>query len=60
MVDRLRKLGTVINELPVWPFDLGTLRQFLSAYVTPALGAILLKGVDLIEPAMDAYQKIHK
>jgi len=41
MIDRLRKLGSVIDQLPVWPFDFGTLRKFLSAYVTPLLGAAL-------------------
>jgi hypothetical protein len=35
----LRKIGAVIDELPVWPFDATTLRRFLTAYVVPALGA---------------------
>lgn len=39
LIDRLRKLGAVFNELPVWPFDAGTLRKFLTAYVIPILGA---------------------
>lgn len=43
LVDRLRKLGSVIDQLPVWPFNAGTLRKFLSAYVTPLLGAGLIK-----------------
>jgi hypothetical protein len=45
LVDRLRKLGSVIEQLPVWPFDLSTFRKFLSAYVTPLLGAGLIKPV---------------
>jgi hypothetical protein len=45
LVDRLRKLGSVIDQLPVWPFDFGTFRKFLSAYVTPLLGAGLIKPV---------------
>ena len=39
LLDRLRKIGAVIDELPVWPFDASTLRRFLTAYVVPALGA---------------------
>jgi hypothetical protein len=35
LIDRLRKLGAVVDELPVWPFDAGTLRKFLTAYVIP-------------------------
>jgi hypothetical protein len=40
LIDRLRKVGAVIDELPVWPFDTGTLRKFLTAYITPLLGTI--------------------
>jgi hypothetical protein len=40
LVDRLRKIGAVVEELPVWPFDAGTLRKFLTAYVLPILGVI--------------------
>jgi hypothetical protein len=35
VVDRLRKIGSVIDELPVWPFDARTLRNFASAYLGP-------------------------
>ena len=35
LVERLRKIGSVIDELPVWPFDAGTLKSFLTAYVVP-------------------------
>jgi hypothetical protein len=41
LIDRLRKIGAVIDELPVWPFDAGILRRFLTAYVVPLAGAIL-------------------
>jgi hypothetical protein len=41
LIDRLRKIGAVIDELPVWPFDAGILRRFLTAYVIPAAGAVL-------------------
>ena len=40
LVDRLRKIGAVIDELPVWPFDAGTLRRFLAAFVIPVIGAV--------------------
>jgi hypothetical protein len=32
---------SLINELPIWPFDAGTLRTFLTAYVV----AILVSAV---------------
>lgn len=35
LIERLRKLGAIFDELPVWPFDAATLRRFLTAYVTP-------------------------
>jgi len=41
LIDRLRKVGAVIDELPVWPFDAGTLRKFLTAYVVPLAGALV-------------------
>jgi len=40
LIDRLRKVGAVIDELPVWPFDAGTLRKFVTAYLMPLLGAL--------------------
>jgi len=39
LIDRLRKIGALIDELPVWPFDAGTLRKFLAAYVAPIASA---------------------
>lgn len=40
LIKRLRKIGEVIDELPVWPFDAGTMRKFLTAYAIPILGSI--------------------
>jgi hypothetical protein len=40
LIDRLRKIAAVIDELPVWPFDARILRRFLAAYVTPMMSAI--------------------
>jgi hypothetical protein len=41
LIERLRKIGAVINDLPVWPFDALTLRTFLTAYVIPIVGFIV-------------------
>ena len=35
LIDRLRKIGAVIKDLPVWPFDVPTVRKFLTAYLAP-------------------------
>ena len=52
-IDRLRKLGTVIDELPVWPFDYKTLRTFATAYVVPAglsiLGSLVQYAIPLLQ-----------
>ena len=40
LIDRLRKVGSVIDELPVWPFDAVTLRKFLTAYVIPVISSV--------------------
>jgi hypothetical protein len=44
-VERLRKIGAVIDELPVWPFDAGTLRTFLTAYVIPIAGGTIVPAI---------------
>lgn len=44
-IDRLRKLGAAIDELPIWPFDPGTLRKFAMAQVTPVLLPLISEGV---------------
>jgi hypothetical protein len=48
LIDRLRKIGRVIDELPVWPFDAGTLRRFTTAYVIPVIGAIAYPVINAI------------
>ena len=30
----------MIDELPVWPFDAGTLRKFLTAYIIPLVSGV--------------------
>jgi hypothetical protein len=52
IVDRLRKLGTIIDELPVWPFDAGTLRRFVTAYVMPLIGGLAYLGLKEIVSAI--------
>lgn len=41
LVERLRNLSTVVDELPVWPFDANTLRKFLTAYIVPLAVSLL-------------------
>jgi hypothetical protein len=48
LIDRLRKIGAVIDELPVWPFDAGILRRFLTAYVIPLIGAMLYPFASIV------------
>jgi len=49
LIDRLRKIGAVINDLPVWPFDAPTVRKFLTAYLAPLVGSF---GFPLIRKAL--------
>lgn len=39
-VERLQHMGSLIEALPVWPFDRETLKQFVTAYLLPVLGAL--------------------
>jgi hypothetical protein len=39
-IERLRKIGAIIDELPVWPFDAVTLRKFLTAFALPIVTGI--------------------
>lgn len=40
LIDRLRKIAAVIDELPVWPFDAGTLKRFFASYAVPVLTTV--------------------
>jgi hypothetical protein len=44
-LERLRKMGAAIDELPIWPFDPSTLRKFALAYVVPAALPLIGQGV---------------
>jgi hypothetical protein len=48
LVERLRKIASVIAELPVWPFDIGTVVRFLSAYMVPILAALGSVGIQTV------------
>jgi hypothetical protein len=39
LVERWRKIGSVVRDLPVWPFDDIVLRKFFAAYIIPLFGA---------------------
>jgi hypothetical protein len=45
LIERLRKIGTVIDDLPVWPFDAVTLRKFSAAYLAPILGFLTVPRI---------------
>jgi len=55
LIERLRKIGAFIDELPVWPFDAGTLRKFLTAYVIPLVSGA---GIPIVKAILDV-AKIH-
>jgi hypothetical protein len=51
-IERLRKVGAAIDELPIWPFDPGTLKRFATAYVVPvALPLLGQAALDLLKVA---------
>jgi len=40
-IERLRKIGEVVSDMPIWPFDAVTLKKFTAAYVLP-IGSFLI------------------
>jgi hypothetical protein len=48
LIERLRKIGKFIDELPVWPFDASTLRKFVLAYVVPLLSSAGLSAAKVL------------
>ena len=42
-IERLRKVGAAIVELPIWPFDPSTLRKFVAAYILPVALPLLVQ-----------------
>lgn len=47
-LERLRAIGNIVGELPIWPFDARTMRVFATAYVIPVLLAAATKLAELI------------
>jgi hypothetical protein len=47
LIERLRKIGTIIDQLPVWPFDAGTLKGVVTAYAVP-IGAGVYPMINFI------------
>ena len=47
LIERLRKIGTIIDQLPVWPFDAGTLKGVVAAYAVP-IGAGVYPTINFI------------
>jgi hypothetical protein len=45
LIERLRKIGSVVEDLPVWPFDARTVRKFMTAYIAPLVGTL---GISII------------
>lgn len=48
LVNRLRKMGDFLDELPVWPFDAATFRKFLTAYLAPLISTLGLPVFQLL------------
>jgi hypothetical protein len=42
VIERLRKIGALVDELPVWPFDAQTLRKIITAYLVPLSTTLVL------------------
>jgi hypothetical protein len=41
IIDRLQKLKGLVNRIPVWPFDISTVRRFLTVYIFPLLTGLV-------------------
>lgn len=54
LIDRLRKIGAVVDELPVWPFDAGTVKKFLMAYVVPLLSGAAVPALRFVVERLTA------
>jgi hypothetical protein len=48
LIDRLRKIGALVDELPVWPFDATTIRKFLLAYVVPVVSGLIFPAIQIL------------
>jgi hypothetical protein len=41
LVDRMRGIGAMIGDFPVWPFDATTLRKFTTVYLVPLAFSVI-------------------
>jgi hypothetical protein len=54
IIDRLQKLKHLVNRIPVWPFDISTMRRFLTVYIFPLLTGLVSLLVSYIITALKA------
>ena len=41
LIERLQKIASFVEKLPVWPFDADTVRKFVTAFLFPLAGSLL-------------------
>jgi hypothetical protein len=41
IIERFRKIGAMVEEMPVWPFDARTITKFLTAYLVPLASSVV-------------------
>ena len=51
-IDRLQKLKELVNHIPVWPFDISTVRRFLTVYIFPLLTGLISLLISYIIAAL--------
>jgi hypothetical protein len=54
IIDRLQKLKDLVNRIPVWPFDISTIRRFLTVYIFPLLTGLVSLLVSYIITTLKA------
>ena len=54
IIDRLQKLKHLVNRIPVWPFDISTVRRFLTVYIFPLLTGLISLLISYIITALKA------
>jgi len=54
IIDRLQKLKELVNRIPVWPFDISTMRRFVTVYIFPLLTGLISLLVSYIITALKA------
>lgn len=60
IIDRLQKLKDLVNHIPVWPFDISTIRRFLTVYIFPLLTGLISLLVSYIITALKAMYALKK